>query len=61
MRKLLEHKLDEFVAKRKYAETDQRKRLIDFEVVGYLDRRTKDINEWMESYDYYVQNSNRKV
>ena len=53
MRKQLEYKLQEFSDKRKFAETDQRKRMVDFEVVNYLTKKTKSITEFMENYEHY--------
>jgi len=51
----LEKKLNLFIAKRKYAETDQRKRMVDYEVIGYLTKHSKDIDEFMKYYDQYKE------
>lgn len=55
MRKQLKYKLEEFYDKRVFAETDQRKRMVDFEVVGYLEKRTENNAEFMKYYNYYTE------
>lgn len=53
MRKLLEHKLQEFADKRRYAETAIRKEFVNFEVRKYLKRRCIDDDEYNVAYRHY--------
>ena len=58
MRKQLEYKLKDFAEKRSFAETKERKELIDSEVIGYLTRRCRETKEFMNAYDYYKELKN---
>ena len=53
MRRLLKHKLEDFVDKRKFAETLERKLSVDYRVRVYLINRCKTVSEYNEAFDKY--------
>ena len=55
MRKLLEHKLNEFADIRKYANGMIRKQMIDQEVRVYLAKRCPEVKEYVSGYKYYQE------
>lgn len=53
MKKQIKYKLENFAEIRNFAETKQRRELIDSQVRSYLVRRCKDADEMERGYIYY--------
>jgi len=53
MRKQIKYKLEDFADVRNFAETPQRKDMIDEQARKYLMRRCDTAKEWGEAYNYY--------
>jgi len=59
MRKQLEYKLCEFRDKRIFAETKQRKELVDNEAITYLAKRCPLTVDFIEAHKYYQEITSR--
>jgi len=64
MRKKIKYKLEEFAEIRRYAETTQRKEMIDQQVRLYLNKNCSMVCDWVYYYGNYKEmykSLNRKV